>query len=147
MILHLSFSKAESVNEAVIRDVFNGTRLMLQFPTTYDIIDKIKHTLGSSLLSKTDISKVFWNLHGNPVDAFRFGINWVGHFFLDIMAAFSWVHGSASFKMTSDPILHIIGQENCDMFAYIDDFIMVHPENDSEHHFKKLFLSINSSNK
>ena len=60
-------------------------------------------------------------------------------FFLDVVAAFGWIHGSASFQMTSDTILYIMRKENFGIFAYIDDFIMISPENDAHSQFKKLF--------
>ena len=52
---------------------------------------------------------------------------------------FGWVHGSASFQITSDAILHIMKCHDCKIFAYIDDFIIVSEENDAMHHYQTLF--------
>ena len=74
VILDLSFPRGASVNEAVIREAFDGTSFTLKFPTVDDIVEQIKATQGRVLLSKIDISRAIRNLRVDPVDAFRFGI-------------------------------------------------------------------------
>ena len=74
----------------------------------------------------------------DPAYAFKFGIKWDGQYYLDVAVAFDWVHGSASFQMTSDAILHVMRKENCAIFAYIDNFVIVSHRDDAEHHFEKL---------
>ena len=138
VILDLSFPKGASVNDAVHRDAFDGTPFTLKFSTVDDILEGIRSSKGRVLLSKIDIARAFRNLRIDPVDAFRFGIHWGGQYFLDVAAAFGWIHGTASFQMVSDAILYIMRQVNCSIFAYIDDFIMISPENDAERHFHKL---------
>ena len=139
VILDLSFPKGASVNDAVINEAFDGIPFTLKFSTVDDILEKIRSAKGRVLLSKIDIARAFRNLRIDPVDAFRFGIHWDGQFFLDVVAAFGWIHGTASFQMASDAILYMMRNETSSLFAYIDDFIMISPEDDAEHHFQKLF--------
>ena len=40
--------------------------------------------------------------------------------------------------MTSDTILYIMREENCGMFGYTDDFIIVSNKDDARRHFNKL---------
>ena len=139
VILDLSFPKGASVNDAVVRESFDGTTFRLKFPTVDDILDKVRAIGGRVMLSKIDVARAFRNLRVDPVDAFRFGIQWRDQYFLDIVAAFGWIHGTASFQMASDAILYMMKQETCAIFAYIDDFIMISLEYDTECHFQKLF--------
>ena len=87
------------------------------------------------MLSKIDVARAFRNLRVDPVNAFKFGIQWKGKYYLDVAVAFGWVHGSASFQMASDAILNMMRQEDCSIFAYIDDFIMVASQEDAMCHF------------
>ena len=68
------------------------------------IIEQIKATEGSVLLDKIDIARAFRNLRVDPANAFKFGIKWENKYYLDVLAAFGWVHGSAAFQLTSDAI-------------------------------------------
>ena len=81
------------------------------------------------------MARAFRNLCVDLVDAFKFGIKWDNKFYLDVALAFGWVHGSASFQMTSDAILYIMRRHKCRICAYIDDFIIVSQENDAERHY------------
>ena len=89
------------------------------------------------MLSKIDVARAFRNLRVDAVDAFKFGIQWKGRYYLDVAVAFSWIHGSASFQMASDAILYMVRQENCSIFAYIDDFIVVASQEDAMRQFVK----------
>ena len=128
-----------SVNDAVTREVFDDIPFTLKFPTVDDILNKVRSHKGRVLLSKIDIARAFRNLRIDPVDAFRFGIQWQDQYFLDVSAVFGWIFGTAAFQMTSDAILYIMRHETDSLFAYIDDFIMVLPEVDAERRFQKLF--------
>ena len=41
--------------------------------------------------------------------------------------------------MTSDAILYMMRQHNFEIFAYIDDFIIILHANDAERHYKALY--------
>ena len=125
VILDLSFPNGASVNDAVTREAFDDVPFTLKFPTVDDILDKVRSHKGRVLLSKIDIARAFRNLRIDPVDAFRFGIQWQDQYFLDASAAFGWVFGTAAFQMTSDTILYIMRHETDSLFVFIEDFIMV----------------------
>ena len=50
------------------------------------------------------------------------------------MLVFGWVHGNVSFQMTSDAILYMMRHHNYDIFACIDDFIIVSQQSDAMCH-------------
>ena len=103
-----SFIPSRGVNDAVSRDKFDDTTFTLRFPTVDYIVDNIRHNKGELLLAKIDIARAFRNLRVDPADTFKFGIRWGDQYYLDV-----GVHGSASFQMTSDAILHIMRKESC----------------------------------
>ena len=138
VILNLSYPKGASLNDAVTRDLFDNKAFTLRFPTIDGILDKIKQAEGPVMLAKIDVARAFRNLRVDPADAFKFGIHWNNKFYLDIVVAFGWVHGSASFQMTSDTILYMMANENSSIFVYIDDFVIVAPQDDAMHQFTKL---------
>ena len=97
-----------------------------------------RNTKGRAVLAKRGISRAFKILCMDPADAFKFGIKWEGRYYLERAVAFGWVHSSAAFQMSSDAIIHIMTKENCQLFAYNDDFILMSQENETDHHFERL---------
>ena len=71
---------------------------------------------------------MFHNLRVDPCDALNFRISWQGNMFLDTAAAFGWTHRSAAFQLLSDAIANFMQFEGYKMFPYIDDYILVSPE-------------------
>ena len=74
VILNLSYPTGASLNDAVATDFFDDKSFTLRFPTIDDIVDKIRLTKGTVMLSKIDVARAFRNLRVDPVDAFKFGI-------------------------------------------------------------------------
>ena len=74
----------------------------------------------------------------DPVDGFKFGITWSNKQFLDVALVFGWVHASALFQMTSEAMLHMMRHHKCEIFAYIDDFIIVSEEHEAMCHYQAL---------
>ena len=139
VILNLSFPAGASLNDAVTKNLFDDRPFTLRFPTVDNILDSIRGVQGTAMLAKIDVARAFRNLRVDPVDTFKFGIKWNNEYYLDVALAFGWVHGSASFQMTSDAILHIMKHHDCKIFLYIDDFIIVSEENDAMRHYQTLF--------
>ena len=139
VILNLSFPAGASLNDAVTRNLFDNRPFTLHFPTVDNILDSIRGVQGTAMLAKIDVARAFRNLRVDPVDAFKFGIKWNNKYYLDVALAFGWVHGSASFQMTSDAILHIMKRHDCKIFAYIDDFVIVSEKGNAMRHFQALF--------
>ena len=100
------------------------------------ILSKIRCTKPPVLLSKIDVARAFRNLRVDPANTFKFGIQWKGHYYLDLAVAFGWVHGSSAFQMASDTITSIMREQGCSIFAYIDDFVIVSNADDAERHFQ-----------
>ena len=90
------------------------------------------------MLAKIDIARAFRNLHLDPADAFKFGIKWQNKYYLDVSAAFGWVHGSAAFQLTSDAISDAMRHQGHYVFAYIDDYILVSTDELAHSHFEDL---------
>ena len=97
----------------------------MKFPTVDDICQEICDSNTEVLLSKIDIARAFRNLRVDPADALKFGISWKGQYYLDLGVAFGWIHGSSSFQLLADVIMHIMKCKGFQTFAYIDDFILV----------------------
>ena len=138
VILNLSYPAGASLNDAVTRDLFDNLNFTLKFPTVDNVLHSVRSIKGQAMLAKIDISRAFRNLRVDPADAAKFGIKWKDKYYLDRAVAFGWIHGSGAFQMTSDAIVHIMSKENCHVFAYIDDFILVAEANDAYRQFNKL---------
>ena len=139
VILNLSYPSMNSVNDKVTRNFFDGQQFLLKFPTVDHIIDQIKATEGRVLLAKIDIARAFRNLRIDPADTFKFGLKWQNKYYLDVSAAFGWVHGSAAFQLTSDAISDAMHRKGRHMFAYIDDYILVSTKDVAHSHFADLY--------
>ena len=64
----------------------------------------------------------------DPNDSLEFGLKWGESYFIDRAIAFAWVHGSAAFQLVADAVRFIMKQKGFDIFAYIDDFMIVSPK-------------------
>ena len=138
VILNLSYPQGCSVNDKVSREFFDGSSFSLKFPSVDDIVNQVRHTKPPVLLAKIDVARAFRNLRVDPADAFKFGIQWKGHYYLDLAVAFGWALGSSAFQLASDAIVSIMRDQGCSIFAYIDDFIIVSNADDAERHFHAL---------
>ena len=127
IILDLSYPKGNSVNDTVNRSYFDGYPFLLKFPTIDDIVNEITKDNCEKDFFKIDIARAPRNLRVDPADAFKFGIQWKGQYYLDISVVFGWVHGSAAFQMLSDAITYIMAWQSFRIFAYIYDFVGVSP--------------------
>ena len=87
---------------------------------------------------KIDVSRAFRNLRVDPKDGLKFGIKWGDSYFIDGAITFGWVHGSASFQLVADAVRFIMKQKGFDVFAYIDDFMIVSPKHKAEQAFVTL---------
>ena len=74
----------------------------------------------------------------DPADAIKFGIKWKGAFFLNVTAAFGWVHGSSLFQFVADAITYFMERHGFKAFAHIDDFILVTKKNEAQGTFNTL---------
>ena len=139
VILNLSYPHGCSLNDNVDKLYFDGKRFALKFPSIDDIVHEFSKYSIEVLISKIHISRAFRNLRVDPADAIKFGIKWKDAFFLDVVAAFSWVHGSSSFQLAADAITYITERHGFKTFAYIDDFILVTEKNIANQAFHILF--------
>ena len=90
------------------------------------------------LLTKIDTARVFRNIRVDPADAFKFGIKWQNKYYLNISAALGWVHRRAAFQLASDSISDTIRRGGHHVFAYMDDYILVSPADQTYSQFAEL---------
>ena len=138
VILNLSYPKGHSLNDNVDKQLFDGKKFILKFPTIDDICNEICNNPNEILMSKIDISRAFRNLRVDPGDAIKFGLSWNGQYYQDLAVAFGWIHGSGSFQLVADVITHIMKQKGFKTFAYIDDFILINHKSKAKQAFDTL---------
>ena len=126
IILDLSYPKG---NDTVNRSYFDGYPFLLKFPTIDDIVNEITKDDCEKDLFKIDIARAFRNLRVDPADAFKFGIQWKGQYYLDV---------SMAFQMLSDAITYVMARQSFRIFVYIDDFVVVSPTHLSSEAFRAL---------
>ena len=122
--LNLSHPYGASVNDRVSKSHFDGRRFTLKFPLIDDIIQDILET-EYPFIFKVEVARAFRNLRINPADAIKFGISWGGQSYVDLSITFGWKHGSAAFQLASDTIVFIMKGMECEVHAYIDDYVVV----------------------
>ena len=125
VILNLSYPYGQSVNDHVYKEEYDSTPFILKFPTIDDIVRDIKNAEGDTVLFKVDVAHAFRNLRVDPADALKLGISWGGAFYVDLVIAFGWTHGSGSFQILSDAIAYIMAKHGVKLHCYIDDYIVV----------------------
>ena len=135
VIMNLSHPQGSSLNDHVDKKAFDNRSFTLRFSTIDDIVTAILAT-EDPVIFKIDISRAFRNLRVDPRDALKFGLKWGNYFYLDLGIAFGWIHGSGSFQMVADAIVHIMLILDCKIFAYIDDFVGVCTRSKGQQYFK-----------
>ena len=138
VIMNLSHPHGVSLNDHVDKKAFDNRSFTLLFSTIDDIVTGILAT-EDPVIFKIDISRAFRNLRVDPRDVLKFGLKWGDDYYLDLGIAFGWIHGSGSFQMVADAIVHIMAKLGCKVFAYIDDFIGVCTRSKGQHYFKTLY--------
>ena len=139
VILNLSYPPGNSVNYFVNKNTFDNLHFTLKFPTIDDIVQEIKKCNEDPYIMKIDVSRAFRNLRVDPKDGLKFAIKWGDSYFIDGAIAFGWVHGSASFQLVADAVRFIMKKKGFDVFAYIDDFMIVSPKHKAEQAFCTLY--------
>ena len=86
-----------------------------------------------------DVSHAFRNLRVNPTDGLKFGLKWRDSYFINSAIAFGWVHGSVSFELVANAVRFIMKQKGFDVFAHIDDFMIVSPKHQVNLDFRTLY--------
>ena len=81
----------------------------------------------------------FYNLRADPVDAVKVGITGAAKWYIDPGIAFGWTSGTVTFQMVADAISHIMGKNNCKIFPYLDDLVIVSPRDNAE---KKFYILV-----
>ena len=114
------------------KDIFDGTPFALRFPTIDNIVDEIR---DNPVIFKVDIARAFRNIRVDPADGLKLRISWEGKYYIDGSAAFSWVHGSASFQLLSDTVAYIMNQKG---YCYINDYVVVLPKSRADRAFNDL---------
>ena len=112
VILNLSHPYGHSVNDHIDKDKFDSVAFALKFPSIDNITPDIVKHKGDVVLFKVDVARAFRNLRVDPADALKLGIRWADAFFVDLLVAFGWKHGSGLFKILSDAIAHIMAKKN-----------------------------------
>ena len=138
VILNLSHPHGASLNDNVDKEYLDGSPFSLRFPSIDNIVQHISGSDTEILLSKIDVSRAFRNLRVDPADAIKF-IKWKDHYYLDLEVAFGWIHGFSSFQLVADVIRYIMNQKGFQVFAYIDDFILVNPKHKAREAFDTLY--------
>ena len=77
-------------------------------------------------------------MYRDPADAVKV-VKWKEHYYLDLGIAFGWIHGSSSFQLIADVITHIMREKGFQVFAYIDNFILVNPKHKAKKAFDTLY--------
>ena len=140
VIMNLSYPKGSSVNDLVDRQHFDHSEFALKFPTVEKIARESLNFGTEGFLAKIDVACAFRNLRVDPANALKFGIKWQDQYFLDIGVTFGWVHGSLAFQMVSNTVMHVMAKHHHNIFAYIDDYIIVGHKDTTTRAFQDLLV-------
>ena len=124
-IVDLSWPKGASVNDFVHKCKYLDTYFTLQYPSVYDITNKLKDLGPGALLFKVEISRAFRQLRIDPADIDLLGIVH-NHLYLDGSVPFRFRLGSGFFERCIDAIRYITKCHGHNaLLNYIDDLIYI----------------------
>ena len=120
-IVHLSWPKGHSVNAGVSKDIYLGSKFMLNFPSVGDIVESLIQLGPGSMLFKIDISQAFRQLKVDPGDIDLLCLKW-DYCFIDKSVSFGYRHGSIFFEKVTNSIRFIMKNHGFpNLYNYVDD--------------------------
>ena len=122
-IVDLSWPKGQSVNSGISKDMYLGTKFLLNHPSVDNIIDRLIQLGPGSMLFKIDISRAFHQLKVDTGDIDLLGLKHTSYF-IDQSVPFGYRHGSIFFEKVTNSIRFIINKHGFpDLYNYVDDLI------------------------
>lgn len=128
-IVDLSWPTGSSVNDAIPRDIYDGTPCKLLLPTADHLIDMIlKEGQGCYLYSR-DLARSYRQLRSDPLDwpllCFRNSSD--AYTYSDISIAFGLRWGAWCCSSVTNALCDIMIKEyNAKLLVYIDDYVGLH---------------------
>ena len=120
-IADLSWPKGHAVNAGVPKDVYLGTKFVLNYPSIDNIVHRLIQLGPGSMLFKIDISRAFRQLKVNPGDIDLLGLK-QDSYFIDQSVPFRYRHGSIFFEKVTNSIRFIMKNNGFpDLYNYVDD--------------------------
>ena len=128
----------ESILPLCPKEKFDSSLFILKFPCIDNITQDILDMERDIVLFKVDVACAFRNLRADLSDPLKLGIKWDNAYYVDLIIAFGWTYGSASFQILADAIAHIMAKKGVKLHYYIDDFIVVTSNLKAEKQFSYL---------
>ena len=110
--MDLSWPKGLSLNNGVTKETYLDIPYTLHYPSIDYITASLSKLGPAAQLFKIDISRAFRQIKIDPGDIDLLGMKFQGQYFIDLLVAFGYRHGSKIFQRCTDAF-----------FNYIDDLV------------------------
>ena len=118
-LVNLSYPEGNSVNNKILKEVYDGYNFRLSYPSVDDIVNDIANSYDNLLLYKLDISCAFRNLRIDPLDYGVMGIHWDDKYFIDVSIAFGFKHGSVQMQRLGDLVRHEMAKQSFTVYPIL----------------------------
>ena len=102
-VVDLNWPQGQSVNSGISKDMYLGTKYLVNYPSVDNIIDSLIQLVPGSMLFKIDISRAFCQLKVDLGDIDLLGLKQTSYF-IDQSVTFVYRHGSIFFEKVTDSI-------------------------------------------
>ena len=139
VILDLSFPTGSSVNSHVSRESLYGANFKLKLPSPLDLAHTMVKLGRGCKFYKTDLSRAYRQLRGDPLDWPLMDIDWDGSHYVDLAIPFGLRHGASACQRTSEAAASISAHEHgTETHAYVDDTAGGAVEDQADRHYAGL---------
>ena len=122
IVVDLSYPEYNSVNDGILKNMFQGEYLKYKLPTITDLLNKVKVTGSGCFLRGADLERAYRQLQVDPIDWVLAGICHRDKYYHDKSPSFGCRSSSTCMQRVSQAIAHIMKQNDVDVLAYIDDY-------------------------
>jgi hypothetical protein len=114
IIMDLSFPPGLSVNEGILKEIYQGEQVNLRYPSVDDLVDLVKKKGQSCLLFKVDL-KSAWEIH-------LLSYVWNSHIYIDLVMAMGCCSAALCCQRFTNSLAYIYGNMGFHAVNYLDDF-------------------------
>lgn len=122
VIVDLSCPKGGSVNDAIDKDLHEGERFELHYPSVDNLADRIKCLGAGCLAYKRDLSRAYRQIPVCPGDCRYLGFEWQGFTYIDRVLPFGLRSAAMICQRVTSAISHIVSCQGFTVINYLDDF-------------------------
>ena len=130
-LLFASIHHGKSVNDGIVKNVYEGEPLKYTLPSILTLADQVRQMGRGTYMWKHDLARAYRQLRICPLSYPLLGIQHKGLYYIDKCPAFGCRVSGCSQQRVSESLCTFMCDEGHKILAYVDDFCGVSKNHDN----------------